>query len=92
MPMVTPPMIWLRARRVLRIRPPSITETHRVTCTRGSAGSIFTSQNCAPKEWMEYGLVFSSSGLTEASASIEGSLACAHHQTLVAAVDKLSSP
>src|SRR5205823_1637717 len=28
-----------------------ITLTHRVTRTSGSSGSIFTSQNCAPKLW-----------------------------------------
>ena len=53
-------------------RPTSITDTQRVTCTRGSSGSIFTSQNWAPQEWIEYFLVFSSSGLTCTSASTAG--------------------
>ena len=50
-PITIPPRIWLRPVFKLITRPQSITLTQRVTRTNGSSGSIFTSQNCAPKLW-----------------------------------------
>ena len=51
MPMTIPPRIWLRPVFKLINAPAILTLTQRVTSTSGSSGSIFTSQNCAPKLW-----------------------------------------
>ena len=70
MPIVTPPIIWLRAVFALTMRPQFITLTTRATCTRGKSRSIFTSQKCAPHDWNAC-FLFSSGGFCSLCTSIE---------------------